>query len=75
MLSVEGSARGRISVPEISKRLAIGRKAVYLMLETGIIPAIRLGKRWIVTWYAYQEWERRCGKDMGIPLVPSVAGA
>jgi excisionase family DNA binding protein len=45
----------RVTIPEIAKRLAIGRLAVYSMLEQGIIPAIRLGKRWIVTRYAYLE--------------------
>jgi len=52
---------GRISVPEIARRLNIGRQAVYAMLEQGIIPGIRLGHRWIVTRFAYEQWERTCG--------------
>jgi excisionase family DNA binding protein len=52
---------GRISVPEIAKRLNIGRLAVYAMLEQKIIPGVRLGRRWIVTRHAYLEWERTCG--------------
>ena len=56
--------KGRISIPEIATRLSIGRMAVYEMLERGIIPAIRLGRRWIVTRYAYGEWERCCGKKV-----------
>ena len=52
---------GRISVPEIAKRLDIGRLAVYAMLEQRIIPGIRLGRRWIVTRHAYEQWERTCG--------------
>jgi excisionase family DNA binding protein len=51
----------RISVPEIAERLSIGRLAVYEMLERGIIPGIRLGRRWIVTRHAYEHWERTCG--------------
>jgi len=51
----------RISVPEIAERLSIGRMAVYQMLERGIIPGIRLGRRWIITRHAYEEWERTCG--------------
>jgi excisionase family DNA binding protein len=51
----------RISVPEIAQRLRIGRMAVYAMLEQGIIPGIRLGRRWIVTRHAYLAWERTCG--------------
>ncbi len=36
----------------------IGRLAVYKMVERGIIPAIRLGRRWIVTRFSYEAWER-----------------
>ena len=52
---------GRVSIPEIAKRLDIGRLAVYAMLERRIIPGVRLGRRWIVTRYAYEQWERTCG--------------
>ena len=55
------STHGRIAVPEIASRLGIGRLAVYTMLEQGILPGIRLGRRWIVTQAAYEEWERTCG--------------
>jgi excisionase family DNA binding protein len=51
----------RMSVDEIARRLDIGRLAVYAMLEQGILPGIRLGRRWIVTRHAYEEWERTCG--------------
>ena len=51
----------RMSIPEIARRLAIGRVAVSAMLERGIIPAIRLGRRWIVTRQAFEIWERTCG--------------
>jgi excisionase family DNA binding protein len=51
----------RISVAEVAQRLEIGRLAVYAMLEQGIMPGIRLGRRWIVTRHAYEEWERTCG--------------
>ena len=53
--------KARMTVEEIACRLNIGRLAVYAMLEQGVIPAIRLGRRWIVTRYAYEEWERTCG--------------
>jgi excisionase family DNA binding protein len=59
---------GRISVPEIARRLGIGRLAVYSMLNQGIIPAIKLGRRWIITWAAYAEWERTCGTRAGTGL-------
>jgi len=51
----------RISVDEIARRLEIGRLAVYAMLEQGIVPGIRLGRRWIITRHAYEQWERTCG--------------
>ena len=64
----------RISVPEIARRLHIGRLAVYLMLEQGIIPGVRLGRRWIITRHAYLAWERTCGRraGAGLPRPPEV---
>lgn len=50
--------RARMTVEEVARRLDIGRLAVYTMLEQGIIPAIRLGWRWIVTRHAFETWER-----------------
>ncbi len=58
----------RISVPEIARRLDVGRQAVYAMLEQGIIPGIRLGRRWIITRHAYEAWERTCGIRAGTGL-------
>ena len=60
-LITQRQPRARIAVPEIAERLQLGRMAVYSMLEQGIIPAIRLGRRWIVTRYSYERWERTCG--------------
>jgi excisionase family DNA binding protein len=54
-------ASSRISVPDIAKRLNIGRLAVYKMLEQGVLPGIRLGRRWIVTCRAFEQWEHSCG--------------
>jgi excisionase family DNA binding protein len=65
-----GPFAGRISVPEIASRLGIGRLAVYAMLEQEIIPAIRLGRRWIITRHAYEYWERTCGMRSGAGLSP-----
>jgi excisionase family DNA binding protein len=55
------SPSSRISVLEIARRLNIGRMAVYAMLEQGMIPGVRLGRRWIITRHAYLAWERTCG--------------
>ena len=51
----------RMTIPEIASRLDIGRLAVYAMLEQGLLPGIRLGRRWIVTRHAFESWERTCG--------------
>jgi excisionase family DNA binding protein len=59
---------GRITVLEIAQRLGVGRVAVYSMLEQRIIPAIKLGRRWIITRRAYREWERTCGTRAGTGL-------
>jgi len=51
----------RMSIAEIAHRLDIGRLSVYDMLERGILPGIRLGRRWLVTRHAYEQWECTCG--------------
>lgn len=63
MISIDTPKRdtGRLSIPDIATRLAIGERAVYAMLDQGILPGIRLGRRWIVTRYAYEHWEQTCG--------------
>lgn len=58
--------RARMTVEEIAHRLDLGRLAVYTMLEQGIIPAIRLGRRWIITRHAFEHWERTCGMPTGL---------
>lgn len=55
------SMNARITVQEIATRLNVGRRAVYALLEQGIIPGIRLGQRWLITRHAYEQWERTCG--------------
>lgn len=52
----------RITVPEICKRLNLGRRAVYGLLEARIIPSIRVGTRWVIARYAYEEWEKTFGQ-------------
>jgi excisionase family DNA binding protein len=57
-----------MSVQEIARRLDVGRLAVYAMLEQGILPGVRVGRRWIITRHAYEEWERTCGIRSGTGL-------
>jgi excisionase family DNA binding protein len=66
--TTENSPSSRISVLEIARRLNIGRLAVYSMLEQGIIPGLRLGRRWIITRQAYMTWESTCGLRSGTGL-------
>jgi excisionase family DNA binding protein len=50
-----------MTIAEIAGRLAIGEMAVYRMLDEKIIPAVRVGKRWLVTRKAFEKWEETCG--------------
>ena len=65
--NVGGDMSSRMSIPEIANRLSVGRLAVYTMLEQSIIPGVRLGRRWIVTRHAFENWERTCGMATGLP--------
>jgi len=56
-----GLTTSRMTIPEISTRLSLGRGTIYAMLEAGLLPGIRIGRRWIVTRFALDEWERTCG--------------
>src|SRR5205823_11170218 len=60
----------RMSVEEIARRLEIGRLAVYAMLERGIMPGIRLGRRWIITRHASSTGSARaeCGPELDLRL-------
>jgi excisionase family DNA binding protein len=57
----------RITVTEIAERLDIGKMSVYEMLEKGIIPGVRVGRNWIITRHAYEQWERTCGMRPEMP--------
>jgi excisionase family DNA binding protein len=61
-----------MSIPEIASRLSVGRIAVYTMLEQGVIPGIRLGRRWIVTRHAFETRERACGCRLDFNGNPSI---
>jgi excisionase family DNA binding protein len=51
----------RLTPKEVAKRLNVGTRAVYELLEQGILPGIRLGRRWLITAHAYDQWEKTCG--------------
>jgi excisionase family DNA binding protein len=67
------TTNSRIAVYEIAHRLGVGRLAVYAMLQQGIIPGVRVGRRWIVTQAAYEQWERTCG--VGRPATSAASGS
>jgi len=72
--NVASDMSSRMSIPEIANRLSVGRLAVYTMLEQGLLPGVRVGRRWIVTRYAYETWEKTCGTraGAGLPTKPEV---
>jgi excisionase family DNA binding protein len=55
----------RIPVLEIAQRLRVGKRAVYAMLERRQMPGLRVGRKWIVTRHAYEQWERTMGQVRG----------
>lgn len=58
---ISPTVSARVTVQEIAKRLEVGRPAVYALLERGYLPAVRIGRRWLITRQAYELWERTCG--------------
>jgi excisionase family DNA binding protein len=63
----------RLTPKEVAQRLHLGTRAVYGMLEQGLLPGIRLGKRWLITRHAYEKWEKTCGLRAA-PDVPQATG-
>ncbi len=59
---IEQSAPRTIKVPEIMERLGVGEVAVYRMLKNRQIPAIRVGRNWIISRCAYERWESTIGE-------------
>lgn len=64
----------RVKVSEITRRLEIGRQKVYQMLEAGIIPSIRVGRSYIISRHAFEEWWRVCGtnRQAALEIAPVV---
>jgi excisionase family DNA binding protein len=61
---VTSPSSSRLTVSQIAADLSIGRLKVYEMLEGNIIPNIRLGRTWIVTRSAYEQWKSHCGTSL-----------
>jgi excisionase family DNA binding protein len=61
------NASSRVTVDEIAADLSLGRLRIYAMLEQHIIPNIRVGRTYLVTRHAYEEWKRTCGTAQSVP--------
>lgn len=60
--------RSRLTVQEICADLGIGRPKAYEMLEARIIPNMRVGRTYIVTRNAYEQWKKTCGAMPAIKM-------
>ena len=52
---------GEEALDELAKEIGISRQAVYAALHRGIIPSIRIGKRFVLPRTAIAEWLRTAG--------------
>jgi excisionase family DNA binding protein len=50
------------SVDELAAELHLSRKLTYDGLNSGTIPAIRIGKRFVIPRAAVQDWLRSAGR-------------
>ena len=57
-----GRAPARVTVREICQRLNLGSRAVYALLEAGIIPSLRMRTRYLIGRHVYEEWEKHFGE-------------
>ena len=48
--------RMTLTVPDIQRALGIGRDAAYALANRADFPAIRLGKRIVIPYDAFQQW-------------------
>lgn len=51
----------RVTVREISQDLGISSLRVRVLLRDSVIPNVRLGRDFLVTREAYEQWKRTCG--------------
>lgn len=55
--------KATITVNEISRDLGVGKIKVYSLLKQGIIPALCVNRRWMVSRTQYMEWSRNFGSQ------------
>jgi excisionase family DNA binding protein len=47
-----------LTIPETRKRLRLGRSFTYKLVQSGALPAIRIGRRWLVPAANLDDWLR-----------------
>lgn len=52
----EHETRQTLSVEQAAQRLGIGRSLAYVMVREGQIPAIKLGKRYLIPTSRFEAW-------------------
>lgn len=58
--------RATFSPEELQTLLGVGRRKVYDGLNSGAIPSIRLGKRFIIPRASIQDWLRNAGGNLKV---------
>lgn len=51
------------TVKEVKEMLGIGENKAYEMVQCGIIPNIKMGKRYIIPKVAFDNWLANCGEE------------
>lgn len=60
-MNTESESKRTITVSEIAERLGVCELIVYRMLEQRQIPALRPGRKWLISRARYSEWENTFG--------------
>lgn len=51
-----------LTIPEVAKRLRIGKNSAYKYIRAGTIPSIKLGRRYLIPVKALENWLINQGK-------------
>jgi excisionase family DNA binding protein len=60
------------TVEELGQILGLGRSATYTALRKGVIPTIRIGRRFVIPKPAIEEWLRNRPAVFPIPVPPTL---
>jgi len=55
--------RDTMTVEEAGRRLGVGRNNAYEAVKSGTIPALRIGKRWVVPVAAFERMLAEAGQE------------